>query len=502
MRVNKKMYALNSFIINPWYFICSMVPFLLPMFKWQTSQLYCLTVVITAQIITIIPVSTSHAKTPTAASWKAVDLVYFQNFPLPADKSGYNIPDCLVALDTLPTSGFRPIPVLRCKEQIHLLRPDSVVQRWKKNQTKNGFIKMSLPEFGLTRVKAKITKITAISADKLQLHAMQNKNTDQVTGKFIRHVTNVREYRFKEKNTGRIITVNATDNHLFYVKNKHAFVPVKDISLIDQLITKTGRQIRLLCSDNRWHNCGHKTAQFVQPTPVYNLEINQRHTYFVTDTAILVHNTYLRESQSFPGEPVKAPPGLEAAIDIPGAVQEGILEDILEDIPENAPEDIPEDIPEEAPAGINKPDRRDTHRKRPKETTVDKSRYQSYKDDRLSLSDPLGLSDLLRLSDRLRLSDPPGLSDLLKRPKRISFAEFSRKTTSYKISGLSGSLARLPLVSENPYLPPALPYHDPGNVPYYLYPSYPVHNPYQSTNRFGNALRSQSRIDPKTGQSF
>ena len=303
---------------------------------------------IISMIIQILTVPFSHTKTTTAASWKTVDLVYFQNFPLPADKSGYNTPDCLVALDTLPTSGFRPIPVLRCKEQIHLLRPDSVVQNWKKNQTKNGFIKMSLPEFGLTYVKAKITKITAIAAGKLQLYAMQHKNTDQVTGKFIRHSTNVRKYRFKEEKTGRIITINATDNHLFYVKNKHAFVPVKDISLIDQLITKTGGQIRLLCSDNRRHNCGHKTAQFAQPTPVYNLEIRLQHTYFVTDTAILVHNIYIRKKRQYYFVPDKLRYDGEVLIDtkqsvhIPDKIPEGIPDKILEDISDKILADIPE----------------------------------------------------------------------------------------------------------------------------------------------------------------
>ena len=293
---------------------------------------------IISMIMQILTVPFSHTKTTTATSWKTVDLVYFQNFPLPYDKTGHNIPDCLVALDTLPTSGFRIIPVLRCKEQIHLLRPDSVVQNWKSNQAKNGFIKMSLPDFGLHYVKAKITAIASIPANKMQLHDMQNKNTDQTTAIFIRHATNIKKYRFKEESTGRIITVNATDNHLFYVKNKHDFVPVKDISRIDKLITQTGGYIRLLCSDNKWHNCGYKTAQFAQPTPVYNLEINQRHTYFVTDIAILVHNDYVRVKKKYyyesgvpgkPGQPSK--PHYDGEILIDGENPKNILGGILSD---------------------------------------------------------------------------------------------------------------------------------------------------------------------------
>ena len=288
------MCRFNHLIVSLWLHINNMIQILLLIIKEHVSRPYFLTVIITTQIITIIPVPMSNAKAPTSADWKRIDLVYFQDFPWHPNQSGLEIPGCFVALNTLSTSGFGHMPVLRCKEQIHLLRPDSTVQNWKKNQAKNGFIKMSLPEFELHYVKAKITAIASIPANKMQLHGMQNKNTDQITGMFIRHATNVKKYRFKEESTGHIITVNATDNHLFYVKNKHAFIPAEDISPIDQLITQTGGQIRLLCSDNKWHNCGHKTAQFVQPTPVHNLEIRLQHTYFISNISILVHNDCTR----------------------------------------------------------------------------------------------------------------------------------------------------------------------------------------------------------------
>ena len=251
---------------------------------------------IISMIIQILTVPFSHTKTATATSWKAVDLVYFQDFPLPADKSGHNIPGCLVALDALPAFGFRLIPVLRCKEQIHLLRPDSVIQNWKKNQAKNGFVKMSLPEFGLSHVKAKITKIAAISDDKLQLHAMQNKNTDQVTGTFIRHSTSVKKYRFKGESTGHIITVNVTDNHRFYIINKGVFISIKAISPTDRLITAAGNTVKLLCRENQLHDCG-QADRFQQPAQVYNLEVSQRHTYFINNAAILVHNACAQQTE-------------------------------------------------------------------------------------------------------------------------------------------------------------------------------------------------------------
>ena len=251
---------------------------------------------IISMIIQILTVPFSHTKATASASLKAIDLVYFQDFPWHSNKSGSEIPGCFVAPDILSTSGFGHLPVLRCRERIHLLRSDTIIQHWKRMQAQNGFIEMSLPEFGIVHVRAEITAISSYLPSASELYAKRSTTTDIVTGTFIRHATSVRKYRFKDKKTGHIMTVNVTDNHRFYTINKGAFIPIKAISPTDRLITATGNTVKLLCLENQLHDCG-QADRLQQPTQVYNLEVRQRHTYFVNDTAILVHNACAQQPE-------------------------------------------------------------------------------------------------------------------------------------------------------------------------------------------------------------
>ena len=119
---------------------------------------------------------------------------------------------------------------------------------------------------------------------------LTGKGRNIVTGLFVQHAVNVRKYTFKEVTTGKTGTINATANHPLYVKNRSAFIPIEKVTGSDNLITETGQSVKLICQENRKDHCGVAYGDG-QPLPVYNLQIANRHTYFVgKDYKILVHN--------------------------------------------------------------------------------------------------------------------------------------------------------------------------------------------------------------------
>ena len=87
-----------------------------------------------------------------------------------------------------------------------------------------------------------------------------------VTGIFIRHSTDVRQYQFISEKTKNISTINVTGNHRFYVKNRRAFIAVKNILPEDQLISATGDTIRVLCPIHTAGGC-YQPYQQGRPHP-------------------------------------------------------------------------------------------------------------------------------------------------------------------------------------------------------------------------------------------
>ena len=222
-----------------------------------------------------------------------VSMTYFYDFPEQKDETEAHVQGCFTAFKIPSGQSLQKIPVLRCKERVYLLRTASIVDKWKKIQDKNGFIELSFPEFGVNRVKAKMMEITAFSANNAKPEIKETINANRVTGVFIRHAVNVKKYNFKEEKTGRIITVNVTGNHRFYVKNKQAFIPVKEISPSDKMITATGNTVSVICHTDKSNDCGRPYLSEHLPL-VYNMEVNHRHTYFIGNEGILVHNSCSR----------------------------------------------------------------------------------------------------------------------------------------------------------------------------------------------------------------
>jgi len=77
-------------------------------------------------------------------------------------------------------------------------------------------------------------------------------------------------------------TINTTDNHPFYVEDK-GWVPAIELEAGDILRT----------SDGSIETVSKVEVEYLdEAVLVYNLEIEDYHTYFVSDESVLVHNTY------------------------------------------------------------------------------------------------------------------------------------------------------------------------------------------------------------------
>ncbi len=230
---------------------------------------------------TFLPSYDSQPITPQ--TWEEVDFVYYHDFPCKVTCIDKIIPGCRKA------NSDRGKVVLRCTEHMNLLRPKTMVRQWLQEQKKQGQVSVTIKEFGVNNVHGYITGIKPTTVNTTHLDINKSHQSPAISF-FGRHVLKVRTYQFKDVNTEQIISISATPEHRFYVKNYNAFVPIQDLSPKDNLISATGHQIHLLCKGNRNSHCGVSYGVKGVPVEVYNLEIYQRHRYFVGKGQILVHN--------------------------------------------------------------------------------------------------------------------------------------------------------------------------------------------------------------------
>ena len=213
---------------------------------------------------------------------KRIDIVYYIDFPW---HKKYRVNIAKGCHRFFLHSGSA---VLRCEENMSLLRPLHMIKAWQRQQSKMGFLPLTIKEFGIKNVHGHIKKIKSISLYALPVHGQKTKFMT-VTGMFIRHVNDVRKYHFRNRATGRISSIWSTPNHPFYLKNRGAFVPVEEISPEDEMIQKDGQIVKMNCPVVNG-KCGNQSKDSI--VPVYNLEIAQKHTYFVGKDFLLVHNPY------------------------------------------------------------------------------------------------------------------------------------------------------------------------------------------------------------------
>ena len=224
--------------------------------------------------------------------WKEIHIVYNQDFPYKQNYNKQNIKGCtktyITSICSYKKDAKKTVPVLRCVEHIKLLRPDKIVSQWVKIQNKKHFFLLTLNTFNSVNIHAQITAIRPVKSDNHQ-GFLYSKQTGKVTGQFERHTVNVKKYTFRNMKTGKTTTVNATPEHPVYVKNRAAFIPMDLLRATDQLLNSAGQEIRLICPGNRIQRCGELLDNNI-PLPVYNLEVDHHHTYFVSSISLLVHN--------------------------------------------------------------------------------------------------------------------------------------------------------------------------------------------------------------------
>nr|WP_232369534.1 polymorphic toxin-type HINT domain-containing protein [Leptospira abararensis] len=85
-----------------------------------------------------------------------------------------------------------------------------------------------------------------------------------------------------EVKTTKGTTLETTWNHPFWVVDKKAWVEVKDLQVGDVLSLADGALVEI--SNIRSYN--------VEPTKVYNFEVEDNHSYFVGEDGVLVHNYF------------------------------------------------------------------------------------------------------------------------------------------------------------------------------------------------------------------
>ena len=229
-----------------------------------------------------------------------VDLIYYKFFPLSRALQKTSIKGCTVKFEA-GSLQQKNRSVLICKEQVNLLREKETAALWKKENRLHGFILLDMPEIGIYHVKTYIIAIKSVSKfnDSNIAYSINDdfKSADSmrpVTGVFIRHVTNVRKYLLKNSRTGRISAVNATPEHRFYVSNRQAFIPIAEVSMSDKLITDAGDEVRMIAviKDRKQKQHHGKSDYSRTLKTVYNLEVSKKHTYFVSDLGVFVHNPY------------------------------------------------------------------------------------------------------------------------------------------------------------------------------------------------------------------
>ena len=226
--------------------------------------------------------SSLHAKNTLL---KSVTLYYYDYFPF---KKKYN------QLKTTECSRYsaklseKNSDTLRCRQYIQILKSYNVVDRWKVQERKKGYVPLMVNASGVAGIHAHILSIESWNSSSHK--TLKNNRANRVTGIFRRYVMDVKQYTFKNLQTGKITRVNATPNHPFYVLNKKKFISVNQISPVDTLISDKGQKLHILC--HKKHSCG-VTLNKGYPVLVYNLEVRDNHTYFVSVEGILVHNCHV-----------------------------------------------------------------------------------------------------------------------------------------------------------------------------------------------------------------
>ena len=230
------------------------------------------------------PVSKGTVLPLASSSLSMVDLVYFKDFSYPDAQSIPHVHGCFLLKESMSNHSKKVL--LRCREHMRLLRSSRQIILWRREEKRRGFI---LLQSGDHYIKVHTASFKSHLSFTKKMHHLQTSAIGVVTGVFISHVISVNTYTVKNSQTGLTSLIHATPEHRFYVVNRHAFIPIKDIASTDRLEDSEGRDMQLICGADRNNHCGTSYNTGI-PTEVFNMEVHGRHTYFVGSTNVLVHN--------------------------------------------------------------------------------------------------------------------------------------------------------------------------------------------------------------------
>ena len=298
------------------------------------------------QILVMIPVFAMQetaqgmvhgSNTANAGKWEKVSLVYFHDFPYHQHLKPRNLSTCFFALSMSSAFGHAANPVWRCREYIILLRPETLINQWKREENENGVFHFTLPDSGIYNISVHIESVSPIDNTTLKINS-DLMSRGIITGIFLRHSINVRTYTFKSPVTGRVSKVNATPEHPFYVKSLHRWMPLRKITASMILMDNHANPVMLQCADHRQHHCGVPLHPG-EISAIYNLEVHRKHTYFVGRRSLLVHNC---GNFALMSNNLKKPDRLESMLvrKIASPVIHDSLDTLVDDMFKSIPTDI------------------------------------------------------------------------------------------------------------------------------------------------------------------
>ena len=224
--------------------------------------------------------SKKDAGSASLSTSKELHVIYYDYFPW-HDSYRYTGHKGCIRLEK--NTGRAGTTVLKCMEHLKLLVATQTAREWLSMQQRRGYFSLTINSLNVHKARARVltAQFSGFNPDSMQRGV--------VTGISSRHVTDVRKYFIKNRHTQTVAAITVTPEHLFYVVNKHAFIPIKDISADDVFITRDGYHADLVCDAGGGNHCGipWHNGEVVR---VYNLEVNQGHQYFAGRDGLLVHN--------------------------------------------------------------------------------------------------------------------------------------------------------------------------------------------------------------------
>ena len=215
-----------------------------------------------------------------SSAGEELHIIYYHYFPW---RASYLHTDHEGCIRFQKNAGKKSITVLKCMEQLKLLVSAQTAREWLFMQRRQGYFSLTISQLGVHRLHAHI-----LTAQLSRFHP-RSLQTGIITGISSRHVTDVKKYFIKNRQTDTVTAITVTPDHLFYAVNRHAFIPIKEISADDIFITRDGYRAGLVCHAGERNHCGIPWHRG-EVTLVYNLEVNQEHQYFAGRDGLLVHN--------------------------------------------------------------------------------------------------------------------------------------------------------------------------------------------------------------------